>query len=124
MAEKFKRWLVDDMEAGEGAELDADQTVEFGLDGKMYEIDLSTKNATRLRTDIQKYIQYARPLVVKRKQASKPAAHGTSDASGMDPVQLKAAREWLRNNGHPDLSNKGRIPRELLDKYNNESVVS
>jgi len=48
MAEKFKRWLVDDMEAGEGAELDADQTVEFGLDGKMYEIDLSRHRSLRL----------------------------------------------------------------------------
>ena len=118
MAEKFKRWLVDDMEAGKGTEeeIEADQTVEFGLDGKLYEIDLSTKNATRLRTDVQKYIQYARLMTVKHK---KPVPTGTVD---MPPEQRSAVRGWARNNGYPNLSDKGRIPREIMDKYNTRTA--
>ena len=41
MAKKVTVTLVDDFD-GAGA---ADETVEFGLDGVTYEIDLSTKNA-------------------------------------------------------------------------------
>ena len=41
MAKKVTVTLVDDFD-GEGA---ADETVEFGLDGVTYEIDLSGKNA-------------------------------------------------------------------------------
>lgn len=48
MAKKVTVTLVDDFD-GSGA---ADETVEFGLDGVTYEIDLSTKNATKLRGDL------------------------------------------------------------------------
>ena len=47
MAKKVTVTLVDDFD-GEGA---ADETVEFGLDGVTYEIDLSNKNAGKLRAD-------------------------------------------------------------------------
>jgi len=119
MAEKFKRWLVDDMEAGKGTEeeIEADQTVEFGLDGKVYQMDLSTKNATRLRTDMRKWIQYARLITVKQKKPAVPS--GTAD---MPPEQRSAAREWARNNGYPNLSDKGRIPREVMDKCNSRTA--
>lgn len=50
MAKKVTVTLVDDFD-GSGA---ADETVEFGLDGVTYEIDLSTKNATKLRGDLKK----------------------------------------------------------------------
>ncbi|HEY1971308.1 MAG TPA: Lsr2 family protein, partial [Pseudonocardia sp.] len=44
MAQKVVVSLVDDL-SGDTAE----ETVEFGLDGKAYEIDLSSANADRLR---------------------------------------------------------------------------
>ena len=48
MAKKVTVTLVDDFD-GDGA---ADETVEFGLDGVTYEIDLSSKNAKKLRDDL------------------------------------------------------------------------
>jgi hypothetical protein len=51
MAKKVTVTLVDDFD-GEGA---ADETVEFGLDGVTYEIDLSAKNATKLRNDLKQW---------------------------------------------------------------------
>ena len=50
MAKKVTVTLVDDFD-GEGA---ADETVEFGLDGVTYEIDLSAKNATKRPSGDQK----------------------------------------------------------------------
>src|SRR5690242_10945219 len=44
--------LIDDLDGGEALE-----TVKFGLDGHSYEIDLSAKNATRLRTALAPYVE-------------------------------------------------------------------
>ena len=44
MAKETITRLIDDLDGGE-----AHETVTFGLDGWSYEIDLSTKNATKLR---------------------------------------------------------------------------
>ena len=45
MAQKVVVSLVDDLD-----ETEADETVEFGIDGATYEIDLSDSNAAKLRT--------------------------------------------------------------------------
>ena len=56
MAKKVTVTLVDDFD-GEGA---ADETVEFGLDGVSYEIDLSSKNAAKLRNDLKLWVDAGR----------------------------------------------------------------
>ena len=56
MAKKVTVTLVDDFD-GEGA---ADETVEFGLDGVSYEIDLSSKNAAKLRNDLKQWVDAGR----------------------------------------------------------------
>lgn len=118
MAEKVVRTLIDDMETSEvGADAG---TVVFGLDGKDYEIDLSKKNADPLRSFLKKYIEHARPVgrAGKTSTATKPA----KAASGYGREQLMAAREWARRNGWPNLSNKGRVPAEVLLAYENAHV--
>jgi hypothetical protein len=52
MAKKVTVTLVDDFD-GEGA---ADETVEFSLDGVSYEIDLSSKNAAKLRNELKQWV--------------------------------------------------------------------
>ena len=56
MAKKVTVTLVDDFD-GAGS---ADETVEFGLDGVTYEIDLSTKNAAKLRGDLKQWVAAGR----------------------------------------------------------------
>jgi len=118
MAKKVKTWLTDDKEAAAGHDIEADQTVTFGIDGKNYEIDLSTKNATKLRNDIEQWQQYARLIGSARKSqiTARPRAM-TSIDDGMDAEQRKACREWLRNNGWPDLAARGRIPAEAMAAF-------
>lgn len=115
MAEKVVRTLIDDMETGEvGADAG---TVLFGLDGKDYEIDLSKKNADPLRSFLKKYIEHARPM--GRTGKSPAATKPPKAASGYGREQLAATREWARRNGYPNLSNKGRVPAEVLLAYEN-----
>ena len=47
--------LIDDLDGDT-----ADETVEFGIDGKNYEIDLSKSNAEKLRDALASYVAAAR----------------------------------------------------------------
>jgi hypothetical protein len=54
MAKQVITVLADDLDGG-----DADRTVEFGLDGVNYTIDLSEKNAGKLRKALDPYLGVA-----------------------------------------------------------------
>ncbi len=56
MAKKVTVTLVDDVDG----EAPADETVEFGVDGVTYEIDLSSKNAEKLRNQLSTWVEHAR----------------------------------------------------------------
>ena len=77
MAKKVTVTLVDDFD-GEGA---ADETVEFGLDGVTYEIDLSAKNATKLRNDLKQWVEAGR-RVGGRRRGRASAGRGNAGAAG------------------------------------------
>lgn len=55
MAKKVTVTLVDDMDE----ESVADETVEFGLDGQSYEMDLSSANAERFREQMKPWMTKA-----------------------------------------------------------------
>jgi hypothetical protein len=108
----IKTIRIDDLEEGEVL---ADETILFGLDGKNMEIDLSTKNATKLRNALGPYVAAARSAggtVVR----SKPAT-GSNYQRSADRDQKMAIREWALKNGHR-VSHKGRIPQEIVDLFN------
>ena len=129
MAKMVKTWLTDDFESASGKEVEANQTVPFSLDGHDYEIDLSNKNATKMRNDIEQWSRYARVVGGKRKYKISPkvaAAMMGKDDDGMDVEQRRAAREWLRNNTEEwkDLGNRGRIPAEALAVFHARPAVA
>ncbi|MEX5301359.1 Lsr2 family protein [Kocuria sabuli] len=104
MAQSVQITLEDDLEGGE-----ADETVQFSLDGKDYEIDLSTANAEKLREALHPYTAAA------RKAARTPARSTGARASKLDPDTAKI-RAWARENGHP-VSDRGRIHQSVKDVY-------
>jgi hypothetical protein len=104
-----RKWvLLDDMEEDE---VDADGgTVLFSLDGNEREIDLSKKNAAKLRATLQPWLDRSRPVGKKTTTREPAVKHG---ASGYDSEQLQAVRNWARKNGWPDLSPRGRVPADV-----------
>lgn len=101
---------IDDVD---GVELDGSgETVEFALDGVTYEIDLTSANAARLRSSVERYVRHGRRVGGRRTTAS-PGARAVTRT---DPEQLKAARRWLRDHGH-QVSDRGRLKGELMDLY-------
>ena len=114
--------LVDDID-GEAA----DETVEFGIDGKSYEIDLSKENAGRLRDALADFVSAARRSGGRRRGAAvatgSPAGGAGSAPRGrtaIDREQNQAIRDWARKRGMK-VSDRGRIPAEVLEAYHKEN---
>ena len=58
MTKKIHVHLIDDLDASEASE-----TLRFEVDGRPYEIDLSSDNAQKFRAEIAPYIRHARRVV-------------------------------------------------------------
>ncbi|MEV6298871.1 Lsr2 family protein [Actinoplanes sp. NPDC051861] len=111
MAKQIITLLTDDLDGGE-----ADRTVEFGLDGVNYTIDLSEKNAGKLRKALEPFLSAATRLgrngsVPTPARRTAPAATSRSSRD-----QNQAIREWANKNGH-NVSERGRIPSHVVEAY-------
>jgi hypothetical protein len=106
--------LVDDLDGG-----DAEETVTFALDGVQYEIDLSEKNAAKLRDSLARFVAAATKL--GRGGVSPVRREGRR---GAVPVanrdQNRAIREWAQAKGIP-VSDRGRIKQDIVDQFNAEA---
>ncbi|GAB3502582.1 histone-like nucleoid-structuring protein Lsr2 [Amycolatopsis cihanbeyliensis] len=110
MAQQVLVSLVDDIDGSE-----AQETVEFGLDGVTYQIDLSEDNAEELRDVLAQYVEHARRAGGRKRTAKRGARNGARPASA-DREQNQAIRAWARDQGY-EISDRGRIPAEVVDAY-------
>jgi hypothetical protein len=108
VAQQVTVQLVDDLDGSV-----AEETVEFGLDGVSYRIDLSPVNAEKIRGVLGGYVAHARRSGARRR-AAVAVARGRSAA--VDREQNQAIREWARKRGLK-VSERGRISAEVLDAY-------
>jgi hypothetical protein len=102
--------LVDDIDGSEAAD-----TVSFAIDGREYELDLSEKNAAKLRDALSPFVASARRGGGKRKTTS-----GGGPKRSQRPAEGRettaAIREWARQHGHT-VADRGRIPASVLEAY-------
>jgi len=110
VAKQIIHKLVDDLDGG-----DADETVKFALDGVQYEIDLSASNAEKLRDVFAPYIANGTKVGRGGVVVGGRAARGRGGATA-DREQNRAIREWAKKAGK-DISDRGRIPQEIVDEY-------
>lgn len=122
MAQKVVVSLVDDLTGDE-----AEETVQFGLDGKNYEMDLSEKNAEKLRDILGTYVAAGRHVSKSRGNGGMSAAKLRQTATapkgiatGEQKLQNQAIREWARKRGF-QVSDRGRIPADIVANYHNEN---
>jgi|SRR5260370_40448636 hypothetical protein len=108
MAKRTTVVIHDDLDQSEGA-----RTIKFGLDGKSYEIDLSPAHEEELRKALQKFLDAASPVLPYATPTSTRRKYGTG------PVRrdTKHIREWLRGHEGLDISDRGRIPIEYMQRY-------
>jgi hypothetical protein len=106
VAQKVQVLLVDDLDGGE-----ADETVTFALDGKTYEIDLTTANADKLRGLLEAYVKGGR-RTGGRASGGRGKARVASGGS-QDTAQIRA---WAKENGY-EVNDRGRVPASIREAY-------
>lgn len=113
MAQRIIVHLEDDLDGS-----DAEESVEFGLDGTTYTIDLNSKNAAALRDALAPYVGVAQRVNGARRRAAQPAAAARSSRSSSSPdrERLQDIRAWARSNGH-EVSERGRIAKSVVEAY-------
>jgi Lsr2 len=109
MAQNVTVVLIDDIDQSKAAE-----TVRFGVDGTAYEIDLSARHASELRSMIGRYIKVARrtqsaPARARQIPPSRPRTQ-------MDREQSRRIRSWAMERGLL-ASPRGRIPQHVAEEY-------
>ncbi|MEU7133187.1 Lsr2 family protein [Streptomyces sp. NPDC046261] len=108
MAQKVQVLLVDDLDGGE-----ADETVTFALDGKSYEIDLTTANADKLREALADYVKSARRTGGRATAGRGKARAGAAAGGSPDTAKIRA---WAKENGY-NVNDRGRVPAEIREAY-------
>lgn len=112
--------LVDDLEPP----MEADETLQFTVDGITYEIDLAAKNADAFRTAVGPFIDAARRIAGRKTSRRLKTATGEIHAPGpehpgvvtamdLTRAQRDAVRQWGPNNGYT-MSERGRIAAEIV----------
>lgn len=107
VAQKVQVILVDDIDGG-----NATETVSFSLDGVSYEIDLSTKNAAKLRDTFGGYVGSARKVGGARggargRRGARRASAGNRNAE----IRAWAKRKNIK------VSERGRLPADVVAQY-------
>lgn len=108
MAKKQITQLIDDLD---GSILDDGTTVQFSLEGRAYEIDLSGGNAQKLRDAFEPYITAGRSV-----GASAPSVRRVGRGRAVSSRDLVDVRSWAQQNGF-DINARGRISSAVLEAY-------
>ena len=107
MAQRVEVLLTDDLD-GTSITAGSGETVQFALDGKNYEIDLTSKNATNLRKALKPYLDAGRKTNAGNLRRTR------TTRIGPDP---KTVKKWARANGY-DVKDRGRVSRDVLEAFN------
>jgi hypothetical protein len=109
MARRIITQLTDDLDGSDLPE--GTQATTFSLDGVSYSIDLSEKNAGKLRDALAPYVEagtrVGAPSAARRRTAS-------SGPSASD--RLQAIRGWAQSNGYT-VGDRGRIKQDIVEAY-------
>ncbi|GAA4950991.1 Lsr2 family protein [Streptomonospora halophila] len=106
MAQKVQVHLIDDLDGGE-----AEETVSFGLDGNLFEIDLSGANAGQLREALAPFVESARKV-----RATKSTGPKRKNRSGNGRERTAEIRAWAKQQGK-QVNDRGRIPASIVAEY-------
>src|SRR5258708_8682236 len=102
MARRTSVTLQDDLDGGP-----AEETLRFGSRGAGYEIDLNSRTAARLRSQLAPFVEHARKAGKMPRRAVRTAASRR---------RSREIRAWAQAQGI-ELSGRGRIPANVAAQY-------
>ncbi len=107
MAQKVSVLLLCDLH-GNG-DVEAVETVRFGVGNTAYEIDVCATHAEELRNRVQPFVEHAR-------RGSAVAAPRRRVRRAADRQHTAEIRAWAKEHGH-QISERGRIPAAVVAEY-------
>lgn len=109
--------LVDDLDGSHAAE-----TVQFSLDGVIYEIDLSKPNAKLMRSTLAEFVEKARRVDDRKITTRTTTGRGTDRNSKgrpqgrLTPELAQQIRKWAATQGIP-VKPLGRLADDVIHAY-------
>lgn len=97
------------------------QTVTFAADGNQFEVDLCEKHAADFRESFSRYAGVGRRLTASRARPGVPGQNRHISGSSSSRRRARKIREWAHANGL-ELSPRGRIPGDVVARYEAESA--
>jgi hypothetical protein len=94
--------LEDDLTGGP-----ADETVEFGIDGRTYAVDLNARHAAEFRKQLARFVEHARP--------ARARTHGTIRTAA-SRQRSREIRAWAEQHGLA-VAEYGRLPGSIVHEY-------
>lgn len=107
MAQKIQVILLCDLDDGN---VDAEETLQFGLGGAAYEVDVCAKHAKQIRDGLEPFVAHAR----KSSPANSSRRRPQRTTAGRD--QTASVRSWAKDHG-VQVNDRGRIPASVLKEY-------
>lgn len=104
--QRFEVTLEDDLTGGL-----ADETVQFGLDGRGYEVDLTTRHAADFRRQLALFVEHARLIPAQRSRRRSRRTTGRQRSH-----QIRA---WAEEHGFA-IAERGRLPGNVVQEYDIE----
>jgi nucleoid-associated protein Lsr2 len=105
MAQKVETLFVDDIDGSA-----AQDTIQFGLDGTRYEIDLNADHVRELRAIFSRYSQAGRKVTGASRRGSPARRKASADGAATD------VRNWAKAHGIK-VKDRGRVPADVLAQY-------
>lgn len=105
MAQRVEVRITSDLSGDEGA-----ATHLFGIDGNTYEIDLTEKEAAKLRTFLTTYVEKGRKV---RQGGRATARRSGSNGTGPNPRDVRA---WAKAQKIA-VPERGRIPGAVIEQF-------
>jgi hypothetical protein len=119
MGKKTEVITLDDINGAPGAE-----TVIFGYQGRVYEIDLAPENMKRFDEIMQEFADHARVVRLSGKPATLPTQYAfRKDATrpAVNVTHRRKIRNWWQvqpdSAGLPPHKGFGRIPEQVVEAY-------
>src|SRR5262249_48950043 len=109
MARQVIHELIDDLDGSP-----AQETVQFGFKGKIFEIDLNERNAGALTDCFGEYADRAREI--GRLPSAPRSSRVQRTVKSTPPVDTAAVRAWAMERGVP-VSDRGRLPASVIEAY-------
>jgi nucleoid-associated protein Lsr2 len=105
--QKLEVELEDDLTGGP-----AHETVQFSLDGKMFEIDLNEQHAADFRRRVAPFVEHARPV--------RPGRSRVINRTTASRERSRDIRAWAEQHGFA-VADHGRLPRHVIEQYDSAS---